>query len=61
MCRTEEVILSGGSYGSAAILRRSGVGPADDLTALGIGVVTDPPVGRRLQDHPYFLEREDLT
>jgi choline dehydrogenase len=49
-----EVLLSAGSYGSAAILLRSGVGPADDLTALGIGVVADLPVGRRLQDHPYF-------
>ena len=52
--RAREVILSGGSYGSAAILLRSGVGPADELTALGIGVVADLPVGRRLQDHPYF-------
>ncbi len=52
--RAGEVILSGGSYGSAAILLRSGVGPADELTALGIGVVADLPVGRRLQDHPYF-------
>ena len=52
--RAGEVMLSGGSYGSAAILLRSGVGPADELTALGIGVVADLPVGRRLQDHPYF-------
>jgi hypothetical protein len=29
-------------------------GPADELTALGIGVVADLPVGRRLLDHPYF-------
>ena len=49
-----EVILSGGAYGSAAILLRSGVGPADDLRALGIQVVADLPVGRRLQDHPFF-------
>ena len=54
VCRAGEVILSGGSYGSAAILLRSGVGPADELTALGIGVVADLPVGQRLQDHPYF-------
>jgi choline dehydrogenase len=52
--RAGEVILSGGSYGSAAILLRSGVGPADDLAALGIGVIADLPVGQRLQDHPYF-------
>jgi len=52
--RGGEVILSGGSYGSAAILLRSGVGPAADLAALGIGAVADLPVGRRLQDHPFF-------
>ena len=52
--RAGEVILSAGSYGSPAILLRSGVGPADELTALGIGVVADLPVGRRLLDHPYF-------
>ena len=52
--RSGEVILSGGSYGSAAILLRSGVGPADDLRALGIALVADLPVGRRLQDHPLF-------
>ena len=44
--RGREVILSGGTYGSPAILLRSGVGPADDLTALGIGVVADLPVGQ---------------
>jgi choline dehydrogenase len=49
-----EVILSGGTYGSAAILLRSGIGPADDLTALDIDVVADLPVGKRLQDHPFF-------
>ena len=52
--RGREVILSGGTYGSPAILMRSGVGPADDLTALGIGVVADLPVGRRLQDQPGY-------
>ncbi|MFC9842741.1 GMC family oxidoreductase [Streptomyces sp. NPDC060223] len=49
-----EVVLSAGSYGSPAILLRSGVGPAEDLRALGIDVVSDLPVGRRLQDHPFF-------
>jgi choline dehydrogenase len=42
------VILSGGTYGSPAILLRSGVGPADELAALGIRVVADLPVGQRL-------------
>jgi choline dehydrogenase len=48
--RGREVILCGGTYGSPAILLRSGIGPAADLTALGIPVVADLPVGRRLQD-----------
>lgn len=52
--RAPEVVLSAGSYGSPAILLRSGIGPAEDLRALGIDVVADLPVGRRLQDHPFF-------
>jgi choline dehydrogenase len=49
-----EVILSAGAFGSPAILLRSGVGPAADLRMLGIDVVADLPVGRRLQDHPFY-------
>jgi choline dehydrogenase len=49
-----EVILSGGSYGSAAILLRSGVGPEADLRALDIPVVANLPVGQNLQDHPFY-------
>jgi choline dehydrogenase len=49
-----EVILSGGSYGSPAILLRSGVGPAADLAKLGIDVVADLPVGQRLHDQPFY-------
>lgn len=52
--RAREVVLSAGAYGTAAILLRSGVGPKGDLTALGIEVVADLPVGRHLQDHPFF-------
>jgi choline dehydrogenase len=52
--RAREVILSGGTYGSPAILLRSGIGPADELTALGIDVVADLPVGQRLQDQPGY-------
>jgi choline dehydrogenase len=50
-----DVILSAGTYGSPAILMRSGIGPADDLRRLGIVVAADLPVGRRLQDHPFFF------
>jgi choline dehydrogenase len=49
-----EVILSSGTYGSPAILLRSGVGPAADLAALGIDTVADLPVGQRLQDQPFY-------
>jgi choline dehydrogenase len=49
-----EVLLSGGSYGSPAILLRSGVGPAADLAQLGIDVVADLPVGQHLQDQPFY-------
>lgn len=48
-----KVVLASGAYGSPAILMRSGLGPADDLRALGIPVHTDMPgVGQHLQDHP---------
>jgi choline dehydrogenase len=49
-----EVILAGGSYGSPAILLRSGVGPGTDLVRLGIDVVADLPVGQHLQDQPFY-------
>ncbi len=47
-----EVILSAGAVHSPAILLRSGVGPADDLRALGVTPVIDLPVGQQLQEHP---------
>jgi choline dehydrogenase len=47
-----EIILSAGSVGSPQILQLSGVGPAEWLAELGIGLVHDKPgVGRNLQDH----------
>lgn len=49
----EHVVLSGGTYSSPAILMRSGVGPADHLRELGIGVVADRrSVGQGLTEHP---------
>ena len=51
--RANEVIVSCGAIGSPALLQRSGIGPADSLRALGIGVVADlPGVGANLQEHP---------
>lgn len=50
--RADEVILSAGAIDSPAILLRSGIGPAEELEALGIEVVHDAPgVGRNLHDH----------
>ena len=47
-----EVILSGGAFNSPQLLLLSGIGPADELQALGIKPVADlPGVGRNLQDH----------
>jgi choline dehydrogenase len=47
-----EVILCAGSIGSIQVLHRSGIGPADWLTPLGITSILDlPGVGRNLQDH----------
>ncbi|HLI19726.1 MAG TPA: GMC oxidoreductase, partial [Stellaceae bacterium] len=47
-----EIILSGGTYNSPQLLLLSGIGPADELKALGIAALVDRPnVGRNLHDH----------
>jgi 5-(hydroxymethyl)furfural/furfural oxidase len=49
----DEVILSTGAIHTAALLLRSGIGPAAALAALGIPVVLDRAgVGRNLMEHP---------
>ena len=49
---SKETILAGGVFGSPKILLLSGIGPANDLTDLGIPVRLDrPAVGRNLADH----------
>ncbi|TBU95977.1 GMC family oxidoreductase [Phytopseudomonas dryadis] len=48
-----EVIVCAGAIHSPALLMRSGIGPADELTRLGISLVADRPgVGRNLMEHP---------
>ncbi|MEM5429220.1 alkyl sulfatase dimerization domain-containing protein [Cupriavidus oxalaticus] len=54
-----EVILSGGTFGSAQLLMVSGVGPAAHLRSHGIAVVHDAPgVGQNLQEHPNLKVQE---
>ncbi|QGZ55863.1 GMC family oxidoreductase [Paraburkholderia acidiphila] len=50
-----EVILAAGAFNSPQVLMCSGIGPADELRALGIAVRHDAPeVGRNLIDHIDF-------
>jgi choline dehydrogenase-like flavoprotein len=64
---TSEVVIAAGTYGSPAMLLRSGIGDKKDLEALSIPVVSDlPGVGKNLQDHLliftyYELNKEGLT
>src|SRR5881394_47754 len=56
-----EVILSAGALASPQLLMLSGIGPAEQLGALGIPVVADlPGVGENLQDHPYLTSVWDV-
>lgn len=65
--RAREVIVCAGAIHSPAVLLRSGIGPADDLTSLGIAPVVDRPgVGANLMEHPSIavsalLNREGRT
>ncbi len=48
-----EIVVSAGAIASPQLLMLSGVGPRDQLDALGIPVVKDAPgVGQNLRDHP---------
>ena len=49
----DEIILSAGAIASPQLLMLSGVGPAEELRALGIEPVHDlPGVGRSMKNHP---------
>jgi choline dehydrogenase len=49
-----EVLLCAGAIGSPQLLLLSGVGPADELRAVGVEDRHNlPGVGRNLQDHPF--------
>ena len=45
------VVLAAGAYFTPAILLRSGIGPEQELNALGIRLLVKLPVGERLLDH----------
>ena len=54
ICAEREVLLAAGAINSPQLLLLSGVGPADELRAVGVEPVHDlPGVGRNLQDHPF--------
>jgi choline dehydrogenase-like flavoprotein len=46
-----EIIVSAGAYNSAQILMLSGIGPGEDLAAVGIAPLVDLPVGKNMQEH----------
>lgn len=49
----ERFVLAGGTYGSPAVLLRSGIGDPADLREVGIEpMLALPGVGRNLHDHP---------
>ena len=47
-----EVVLAAGAIATPQLLMLSGVGPRNQLEALGITVVADLPVGAAFSDHP---------
>lgn len=56
-----EIIVCGGAFNSPQLLLLSGIGPADELRALGIEPVHHlPGVGRNLADHPNILNEYEL-
>jgi choline dehydrogenase-like flavoprotein len=49
---SQAVVLSSGAIGSPALLLRSGIGPEDHLSDVGVQTIFDAPeVGGNLQDH----------
>lgn len=54
----ERFVLSAGAYGTPSVLLRSGIGPAEQLGALGVDVVLElAGVGTNLQDHATVMLR----
>ena len=58
----KEVFVCAGAVQSPQILLLSGIGPSEQLSALGISVVVDSPdVGKNLQDHLDVLLLQDCS
>ncbi|TPG34334.1 mycofactocin dehydrogenase MftG [Mycolicibacterium hodleri] len=51
----DRIVLSAGAIESAHLLMVSGVGPAAQLSSVGIPVLVDLPVGTRSIDHPEWV------
>ncbi|XP_017130445.1 glucose dehydrogenase [FAD, quinone] [Drosophila elegans] len=47
----KEVILSAGAFNSPQLLMLSGIGPEDNLKAIGVPIIKPLPVGKRMYDH----------
>lgn len=58
---SKEVVVSAGTLGSPKVLMLSGIGPADQLAALGIPQVADLPVGRNFHDHLHVSVNATVT
>ncbi|KAI0316820.1 alcohol oxidase [Amylostereum chailletii] len=58
----KEVLLSAGAVSSPHLLLLSGIGPAAQVTSLGIKSIVDlPDVGQNLQDHPLLTSPYTVT
>ena len=57
----DRIVLCAGAIGSAHILLLSGIGPEAMLSAAGIPVISDVPVGVRTSDHPEWVLPVDWT
>lgn len=51
----DRIVLSAGAIESAKLLMLSGIGPEDQLRAVGIAVTVPAPVGRHCADHPEWV------
>jgi choline dehydrogenase len=57
-----EVILAAGAFNTPALLRHSGIGPADFLHSVGVEPIADlPAVGEHLMEHPLVYVTHELA